>query len=172
LRYAAEIAIFTDSALPRCLTILSLIVPALVVAASVSFPNVVGRPWYVTFYVAPAICGFILWMKDRLQQARRYGYFEGLLDGAVILLCSLRMTAPLVPMSGHMLFFVYATITVRSWKFRGAAIALALETTVIKLAVWGDYRSWSLGIVSGLLLGVVTIAVRPPHNQALQRTGR
>jgi len=135
----------------------SIAVPALVLLICLCFPHAVGRPTYVAVYFVPAIGGFLLWVYYRLRRAEPYGFLQGLLDGLVVVLCSLRMTAPLVPMSGHMLLFVYAGITVRSLVFRSIMALLIVETSIIKLVYWGDYGSWTWGTLSGIVMGLVFI---------------
>lgn len=141
--------------LARYLLIASVVAPVLIVLLCVLFRREVGRPLYFAVYFAPAIGAFFLSISYRLLELKQYGLVRGFIDGLVILLCSLRMTAPLVPMSGHMLFFVYSGLTIRSRLFRMIIAALIIQTSIIKLVLWGDYWSWSLGVLSGVLLAGV-----------------
>jgi hypothetical protein len=149
----------------RYLLAAAMVAPAAVILFCICFPRVVGRPSYVAIYFAPAIGGFLLWIHFRLRQTQHYGFTQGFVDGLVILLCSLRMTAPLVPMSGHMLFFVYAGITIPSRIFRSIMAVLIIQTSIIKLLAWGDYWSWFLGSLSGVALGAMFVVARRHHSQ-------
>ncbi|MGC4033914.1 MAG: hypothetical protein QM754_19710 [Tepidisphaeraceae bacterium] len=142
------LAVFTQA-----LRLASVLVPVAVVGVCLIFPRIVERPAYVAVYHAPAIGGFLLCVAYRLRSARRYGVLPGLLDAAVIVLCSLRMTAPLVPMSGHMLLFVYAVVTTPGRLFRCVMVGLIVETTYFKLVLWGDVSSWMWGVLSGVAMG-------------------
>lgn len=135
--------------------IASIVTPVLVVLFCVLFRREVGRPLYFSVYFAPAIGAFFLSISYRLLETKRYGLVRAFTDGLVILLCSLRATAPLVPMSGHMLFFVYAGLTIRSRLFRIIIALLIIQTSLIKLMIWRDYLSWSFGVLSGVPLAVV-----------------
>lgn len=151
----------------RFFLIASIAAPVLVVLFCGVFRREVGRPLYFSVYFAPAIGAFFLSISYRLLETKQYGLVRGFTDGFVILLCSLRATAPLVPMSGHMLFFVYAGLTIRSRLFRIIIAVLIIQTSIIKLAIWHDYWSWAFGVLSGVLLAGVFARSprRPPANE-------
>lgn len=140
--------------LARLVLPLSFVAPSALVLIAVACPWVVERPRYLALYVAPAVLLFLLWSHDRLSRSEGYGKARATLDVAALLLCGLRMVGPLVPPSGHMLFFVYAGLTMAAASSRWIAVALILETSYLKLAVWRDFESWSLGTLAGLLLAV------------------
>lgn len=105
---------------------------------------------FLAWYVAPLFLAAPLWLRERLHVAGR----ARALDAAVLVLAFARFAGGgwLLPFSGHMLFLTYSSLTPPATRgYRLLAAALLIETTVFKLWIWRDPRSWALGLVLGLL---------------------
>ena len=117
-------------------------------------PELSGLQFFL-FYVLPMLVAAPFWL--RLRVGERSLSFSGrwLLDGLVIFLSALRgLGVPGLPFSGHTLFLTYSGIVTPHRGYRILALLLMLETTVFKLWLWQDPRSWSLGIAAGVVLAV------------------
>jgi hypothetical protein len=75
-----------------------------------------------------------------------------LLDALVLGVAFMRFHGSSIPPSGHALILSHAFLTVRNIYFKVAAALMLAITIGLKIS-WGDYRSWSYGIVIGLLTG-------------------
>lgn len=104
---------------------------------------------FLVWYVAPLFLAAPLWLRGRLHVAGR----TRALDAAVTVLAFARfVSGGLLPFSGHMLFLTYSALTPPVTRgYRLLALALLIETTIFKLWIWRDPRSWALGLVLGLL---------------------
>ena len=123
------------------------------------------RSRYVAFYIAPFFLGFLLWIRRRILDS--WASFDArlVLDIVVVVCSALRLAGPVIPPSGHMLFFVYSFLTTTSFGYRAVTSILIVETTFIKLVVWHDRMSWAFGVLAGLALGVLYFVLqgRPVH---------
>lgn len=140
------------------LLIAAMVIPATLCAAPLVAPSIVDRPRYVALYIAPFALGFLLWCRRRLLDARLSLGPRLALDALAVGLSALRLAGPVVPMSGHMLFFVYTLLTTPSPIYRLVTLALIAETSYIKILVWHDRTSWAYGVLAGLVLGAVYLA--------------
>jgi hypothetical protein len=77
-----------------------------------------------------------------------------LIDMLVVLTAGSRFFGPIVPASGHALFFSYGLLTVTNGYYKVASAILLTLTIALKLS-WGDYYSWLSGIVLGLFWGIL-----------------
>lgn len=104
---------------------------------------------FLVWYVAPLFLAAPLWLRERLHVTGR----THALDAAVTVLAFARfVSGGLLPFSGHMLFLSYSALTPPATRgYRVLALALLIETTIFKLWIWRDPRSWGLGLVLGLL---------------------
>lgn len=111
---------------------------------------------FLILYIAPLFLAAPLWIRIRLETPPRPASYSLALDVGVFLLSFLRfVTGHFLPFSGHMLFLTYSGLTTPRIGYRLIAVALLIETTIFKFWVWHDPRSWSLGLVIGLLAGVL-----------------
>ena len=122
---------------------------------------------FLALYVAPMLLAAPLWARLRLGALERLPMRARALDVAVLLLSAARLTGPWLPFSGHMLFLTYSAAVTPSRPYRLLALLLLAETTAFKLLVWGDARSWGLGLALGLAAAAVAAAggaraSRPP----------
>ncbi len=131
------------------------------VAASVGLPLLLagrhasGDPksilYYLT-YVAPMICFASLLLSSRFYGSRQLRPRDIGLDLTAIGVAASRMIAPVIPFSGHMVLLIYAFLSSRRRMFRFVALGLAAHTTYLKLVVWGDVLTWSVGVAGGVAL--------------------
>jgi hypothetical protein len=110
---------------------------------------------FVLFYVAPTVPAIVLWGRERLRNQESVTSTAVGLDLSVFLLAAFRTLTGALPFSGHMLFLTYVLLAVPSPAYRMLALVLWIETGYFKLVLWDDPRSWSAGLVLGLVLGVI-----------------
>ena len=134
------------------LLITAIALPALLCAAALLTPSAIPRPGFVAFYIAPFALGFLLWVRRRLLDSWAGADARLAVDGLAVGLSALRLAGPVIPPSGHMLFFVFSLLTTPSPGYRAVTLALIAETSFIKLVVWRDPTSWAVGILAGLVL--------------------
>lgn len=119
---------------------------------------------FLLLYMAPFFVAFFAWARLRLDRMDRDPPAALAVDVVAAVLGAVRMMAvPLVPYSGHMLFYAYSAATTRSIPYRLLVFALAAEATWFKLVVWGDPSSWALGIGLGAALAAVRILLQRRH---------
>jgi hypothetical protein len=137
----------------------ALTLPTLLCALPVFGPSICPRPRYVALYIAPFALGLLLWCRRRLLDS--WGPLDARLAVDIVAVgCSaLRLIGPIIPPSGHMLFFVFTLLTTSTLRYRVVALVLIAETTYIKLIVWQDRASWAYGVLAGLALGTVYFAL-------------
>lgn len=126
--------------------------PLLALVAAAFIPEWRARR-YLLFYLAPFAAAMALWARERLLHPGTRATLA--LDGLAVLLSAARLGVAALPFSGHMLFFVYSGLTVRSRGYRVLAGVLAVETTWFKLVVWEDPVTWGGGIALGLVLAAL-----------------
>ncbi|HEX6750530.1 MAG TPA: hypothetical protein VF092_24790 [Longimicrobium sp.] len=140
----------------RALLVAALALPALaIVGAVLIWARVVdlgarsdAAATFLVLYYGPLFVAAPLWVRERLD----LGGWARIVDGGVLVLAFARMTGgEVLPYSGHMLFLTYSLLaTPISARYRLLAVALLAETTVFKLWIWRDWRSWPLGLILGL----------------------
>jgi hypothetical protein len=114
---------------------------------------------FLLLYVAPFFVAFFAWAWMRVGRIERDRPGALAVDAAATVLGAIRFAGLPVPFSGHMLFFAYAALTVRSTRFLLLVLLLAAETTWFKLVLWRDPRSWALGIAAGAALAAARILI-------------
>ncbi|HJR65786.1 MAG TPA: hypothetical protein VJ802_05120 [Gemmatimonadaceae bacterium] len=125
---------------------------------------------FFLLYVAPMLIVTPIWLHLRLAERRLSLSRRWLLDAVVVFMAALRgIGVPGLPFSGHTLFLAYSGIVTRHRGYRVLALLLMLETTVFKLWLWRDPKSWGLGIAIGVLLAVAES--RMTSRRALAKAG-
>jgi hypothetical protein len=119
---------------------------------------------FLLLYVAPFFVAFFAWAAMRVERIEREPSAALAVDALATVLGAIRFAGLPVPFSGHMLFFVYAGLTVRSTRFLLLILLLTAETTWYKLVVWRDPRSWALGIAAGAVLAAMRILIQRTHS--------
>jgi hypothetical protein len=119
---------------------------------------------FLLLYVAPFFVAFFAWAWLRVGRIEQDRPAALVVDVAATVLGAVRFAGLPVPFSGHMLFFVYAGMTVRSMRFLLLIVVLAAEATWYKLVVWRDPRSWALGIAAGAVLAATRILIQRTHS--------
>jgi hypothetical protein len=111
---------------------------------------------FLLFYVAPVIGYAAAWARGRLAALDRDPPGLLALDAVAFVAGGLRAGGGwgVLPYSGHVLFLTFAAFTSGERSLRLMAIGLLLVTSGFKLALWHDWRSWSLGLAGGLALGL------------------
>jgi hypothetical protein len=117
---------------------------------------------FLLVYFAPLLLYGAAWARDRLARLDRTATSATVIDAIAFLGGALRSAGGwgVLAYSGHMLFLSYAVATPGSRVLRLIAAGLIVMTSVFKLVLWHDARSWSLGIALGLGLAVLRVAVR------------
>lgn len=138
-------------ALRGALALAAVVVPMIFAAGALVVDGWPARR-FLLLYVAPFFVAFFLWARIRVDEAARTPVAALAVDAVAVGLGAVRFVGPVVPFSGHMLFFVYSALATRSVAYRWLALALAAETTWFKLVTWRDPASWSLGVAAGLVL--------------------
>ena len=150
----------------RPLLAVAAVVLPLGVLACVPFVHGWPAQRYLAFYFAPMVMIAPLWLRQRLGEDGSLAGTRLVIDALVFVLAMVR-TVGILPFSGHVLFLVHTLLTARgpgAATYRLLAIAFLLETTWVKLVIWHDPTSWSLGIVAGLLsAGGYLLASRTPR---------
>jgi len=144
--------------LRRALLASGVAVPLLFAAAALVVDGWAARR-FLLLYVAPFFVAFFAWawMRVGRMEADRTAALG--VDAVAVVLGAIRFVGPLVPFSGHMLFFTYAALTLRSVRFQALILVLIAETTWFKLVLWRDPRSWALGIAVGAALAAARILI-------------
>jgi hypothetical protein len=117
---------------------------------------------FLVAYVAPMCVAVPWWVRERLRAFAQAPWISPgrlLLDASVVVLAIARFgIGETLPFSGHMLFLSYSFLTTSARSYRLAALAFLIETTIFKLLVWQDARSWAVGLVLGLVAAVAVAA--------------
>lgn len=122
---------------------------------------------YAIYYVAPMTGLAPLWLRCRLGQLSDASASRVLLDALVLVLSATRSVPwiTLLPFSGHALFLVYTLATTPDRLYRALAMAVLAETTFLKLVVWHDPTSWSVGLVAALGLVALHRRAAVPYRE-------
>lgn len=115
---------------------------------------------FLLYYFAPIVSMAFFWGGLRLAKWDSYVRGHFVLDAVVFSAALARFViGEVLPFSGHMLFFGYTLLTIWEAWYRVLCVLLILETTWFKLYIWKDWKSWILGLVSGLLIGVAWLVI-------------
>lgn len=146
-------------ALRRALAAAAVLVPLIFAAGALVVDGWPARR-FLLLYAAPFFVAFFAWARIRVDEVAATPAPALAVDALAVVLGAVRFVGPVVPFSGHMLFFAYSALTTSSASYRWLALALAAETTWFKLVLWRDVQSWSLGIAAGVALAATRILVR------------
>jgi hypothetical protein len=144
--------------LRRALLAGAVAVPLLFAAGALAVDGWEARR-FLLLYVAPFFAAFFAWAWMRVGRIDGDRPAALAVDAAATVLGAIRFAGLPVPFSGHMLFFAYTALTVRSARFLLLVLLLAAETTWFKLVLWRDPRSWALGIAAGAALAAARILI-------------
>jgi hypothetical protein len=153
-----RLAIRHRDSLRRALLIAGVAVPLTFAASALVVDGWAARR-FLLLYVAPFFAAFFAWAWMRVGRIDADRTRALAVDALAVVLGAIRFAGPLVPFSGHMLFFAYAALTIRSMRFVALILVLAAETTWFKLVLWRDPRSWALGIAAGAVLASARILI-------------
>lgn len=78
------------------------------------------------------------------------------IDIAVVSIAIARFYGSSIPPSGHAVFLTHSLITISNRYYRLAALSMLIVTIGLKIS-WHDYASWSYGIVSGVVSGMLWV---------------
>lgn len=104
-------------------------------------------------YNGPMVLLLASWVFCRRQEQKRWQALRILLDIVILSIAISRFYGLLIPPSGHALFLTYSLLTVSSKYYRIAALMMLFVTIALKIS-WGDYESWSYGILFGVVSGI------------------
>jgi hypothetical protein len=110
-------------------------------------------------YNVPLVILFISWLLCRKQEQKNWQPLKIFLDMTIICIAVSRFYGVQIPPSGHALFLTYSLITINNRYYRAAALMMLLVTIALKIS-WGDYQSWSYGILLGAVTGTLWILIR------------
>jgi hypothetical protein len=160
LRRLADILVADGARIDRWLRVAAVVAPSLAVIAGVvhyALTRDASGIRFLVLYVAPMFLIAPIWLRERLAGFNRRPSSVQMIDATVFVLAIVRfVSGGMLPFSGHTLFLTYTAITVRTSSYRWLAAVLLVETTVFKLLLWHDPKSWALGLALGALAGVVT----------------
>ena len=142
----------------RACTVAAVVVPVAIAAGALAVDGRDARV-FLLLYIAPFFVAFFAWVRIRLAETGETSAGAWAVDALATVLAGTRLAGPLLPASGHMLFFTYSALATRSVPYRLLVLVLAAETTWYKLVVWGDVASWALGIAAGAALAAVRILI-------------
>jgi hypothetical protein len=103
-------------------------------------------------YNVPIALPFAAFWLERGTTYRSQRRFALCLDIVVVALALARVFVPPFPfVSGHALFATYALLTASTHSLRWTAAFALAATLVLKLAVWGDWRTAAAGMAVAAL---------------------
>jgi hypothetical protein len=117
---------------------------------------------FLLLYTAPFFPAFFLWARRWLEEVEQQRPAALVVDAMAVVLAATRMMGTWLPVSGHMLFYTYAGLTTRSRVLRVLIGVLTAIAAWFKLVLWGDWRSFALGIATGLALAAVRMLAGRP----------
>jgi hypothetical protein len=112
---------------------------------------------FLLLYMAPFFPAFFLWARHWLNGVEQQRPAALVVDAVAVVLAATRMMGTWLPVSGHMLFYAYAGVTTRSRTLGVLVSVLTAIAAWFKLVLWGDGRSFWLGIAAGLALAAVRL---------------
>lgn len=114
---------------------------------------------FLLLYMAPFFPAFFLWARRWLDEIEQQRPAALVVDAVVVVLAATRMIGTWLPASGHMVFYAYAGLTTRSRALQLLIGVLAAVAAWFKLVLWGDWRSFGLGVAAGLALATLRLLV-------------
>lgn len=108
------------------------------------------------FYVAPVVAPFVAFLFDRAERLRLLTPARLAVDALVLLTAMWRVFGDVPYVSGHALFLTFAVLSSRRRVARAAAAAVLLEVTYLKLFVWHDWVTMTVGVVLGAVAALIS----------------
>lgn len=105
-------------------------------------------------YNGPLLILCLFWLFFRKKECERFHLLRALIDIAVVSIAIARFYGSSIPPSGHALFLTHSLISVSNRYYKSAALIMLMVTIGLKIS-WGDYTSWSYGVVLGVIIGMV-----------------
>jgi hypothetical protein len=111
---------------------------------------------FLLLYMAPLFAFGAAWARAVLSAIDHVEPRVVLVDGLAFFAGAIRAWGGwgVLPYSGHMLFLTFVALTAGDRRFRWTALVLLAVTSWFKLALWHDWRSWSLGVTLGVMFAV------------------
>ncbi len=103
------------------------------------------------YYVVPIIVPFIIFIFHRLEIFQQRNFIQHLTDSAVVLTALWRVIGDVPYISGHTLFLTYCILTVNSRVGQILAAIVIVEVVYLKIFVWNDWITASVGIILGIV---------------------
>jgi hypothetical protein len=141
--------------LARLLLVAAVGLPLLLFALAIGpYGDDAAAQRFLVVYMAPMITFGGVWARRWLAGLDEMSAATVRLDVLTFVAAGLRAIGSwgVLAYSGHMLFLTYALLVTPGRGLRLAALALLGLTTWFKLAVWGDWTSWMLGLSGGIAL--------------------
>lgn len=110
--------------------------------------------FFALMYNSPLLILCVFWLLFRKKEYERFQLWRALIDIAVISIAIARFYGSSIPPSGHAVFLTHSLISVNNRYYRLAALTMLIVTIGLKIS-WGDYTSWSYGVVLGVISGMV-----------------
>jgi hypothetical protein len=105
-------------------------------------------------YNGPLLILCLFWLLFRTKEYERFQLWRTLIDIAILSIAIARFYGASIPPSGHAVFLTHSLISVSNRYYRLAALMMLIVTIGFKIS-WGDYISWSYGVVLGVISGMV-----------------
>jgi cadmium resistance protein CadD (predicted permease) len=102
------------------------------------------------YYVIPIVIPFTIFLFNRVERLHQRRLVQWLIDSAVVLTAMWRVIGDVPYISGHTLFLTYCLLTVGSLLGRITAIIVIIEVLYLKLFIWNDWITSSVGIILGI----------------------
>ena len=118
-------------------------------------------------YNCPLLILCLCWLLLRKKEYERFEFWRALIDLAVISIALARFYGSSIPPSGHAVFLTHTLISVNNRYYRLAALTMLIVTIGLKIS-WGDYTSWSYGVVLGVISGMLWDWAGDDSGNALQ----
>jgi hypothetical protein len=112
------------------------------------------------YYVVPIVIPFTIFVFNRVERFRQRKFIQHLIDSAVVLTAMWRVIGDIPYISGHTLFLTYCILTVSSLLGRITAIIVIIEVLYLKLFVWNDWITSSVGIILGIIAAIIENGVK------------
>jgi len=111
-------------------------------------------------YVLPIIVPFVAFLFSRAQRFSRSSWLELGIDALVVVTAIMRMVGDVPFVSGHALFLAYAMARPGSRLTYITAGLVMLQVVYLKIFVWHDLISPTLGVALGLAAALVVRRLR------------
>jgi hypothetical protein len=111
---------------------------------------------FLIVYTAPMFAFGAWWARALLASVGSLPTRVLIIDALAFAAAGIRVAGGwgVIPYSGHVLFLTFVLLSTSDRRFRWSAIALLAVATWFKVALWNDWRSWSLGLMLGVLLAI------------------